>query len=92
MNSDIQKGITTVILDFVACVFQVIMVVCVAAGIKKKMNTTHDESDISCETQYGHDHSNDYIENDTRHYVVREKVEPGYVIINGVKKRIDDCE
>ena len=44
------------------------------------------EDDFTCETKYGHQH--DYSE---KRYVVHEEPKQGYVILNGVKRRIEDC-
>jgi hypothetical protein len=47
--------------------------------------------DLTCETQYGHNHSG--ISGDgSRRYVVHEEPEEGYVILNGVKRKLKDCK
>ena len=45
------------------------------------------EDDFTCETKYGHHH--DYSE---RRYVVHEEPQQGYVVLNGIKRRIEDCK
>ncbi|MBR3357415.1 MAG: hypothetical protein IKG46_06240 [Solobacterium sp.] len=44
--------------------------------------------DLTCEGQYGHDHGG----NTEKRYIVHEDPEEGYVILNGVKRRIRDCK
>jgi len=46
--------------------------------------------DLTCEQQYGHNHSSTVSEE--RRYIVHEDPEKGYVILNGVKRRIEDCK
>lgn len=51
------------------------------------------EKDISCENQYGHVHRKmDMTNVDNARYIVHEDPETGYVILNGVKRRIEDCK
>ncbi|MBQ1476914.1 MAG: hypothetical protein IIZ33_02080 [Erysipelotrichaceae bacterium] len=47
------------------------------------------EQDLTCD-RYGHDHE----ENSEfgRRYIVHEDPEDGYVILNGVKRKISDCK
>ena len=45
--------------------------------------------DLTCETKYGHDHSSTQT---PARYIVHEDPEQGYVILNGVKRRIKDCK
>lgn len=47
--------------------------------------------DITCEGEYGHNHSipADLAE---KRYIVHEEPEEGYVILNGVKRNIRDCK
>lgn len=52
-------------------------------------HTVPPSQDLTCETQYGHDHS------DTRQnkrYIVHEDPQQGYVILNGIKRKISDCK
>ena len=44
--------------------------------------------DMTCETQYGHDHGGSA----EKRFIVHEDPEEGYVILNGVKRRIRDCK
>ena len=44
--------------------------------------------DLTCETQYGHNHG----ALPEKRYIVHEDPEEGYVILNGVKRRIRDCK
>lgn len=48
------------------------------------------ENDVTCEGQYGHDHSSGALPE--KRYIVHEEPEEGYVILNGVKRRIRDCK
>lgn len=50
-------------------------------------NPFRSQKDVTCETLYGHEHD----ENGHR-YIVAQKAETGYVILNGVKRRISDCK
>ncbi len=47
------------------------------------------EQDLTCE-RYGHDHQ----ENTEfgRRYIVHEDPEEGYVILNGIKRKISECK
>ena len=45
------------------------------------------KDDFTCETKYGHDHG----PSEAR-YIVHEEPQQGYVILNGVKRRIEDCK
>ena len=45
--------------------------------------------DLTCETKYGHDHGG--IEAQKR-YIVHEDPEEGFVVLNGIKRRIKDCK
>ena len=46
--------------------------------------------DLTCETKYGHDHgSSNFAE---KRYIVHEEPEDGYVVLNGVKRKIRDCK
>lgn len=46
------------------------------------------DKDISCENQFGHLHS----KNNSSRYIVHEEPETGYVVLNGVKRKIEDCK
>ena len=46
------------------------------------------DQDLTCETKYGHDHSTP----GGRRYIVHEDPEEGYVVLNGVKRKIRDCK
>ena len=46
--------------------------------------------DLTCETKYGHNHGTDP-ERQPR-YIVHEEPQQGYVILNGVKRKISDCK
>ena len=67
----------------------------VISSIARRKNTTYSsdghavptEDDFTCETKYGHQH--DYSE---RRYVVHEEPQQGYVVLNGIKRRIEDCK
>ena len=69
----------------------------VIAGIatKRKRITISDDGhivraqqDVTCSTQYGHDHP----EQPQTRYIVHEDPESGFVILNGVKRKISDCK
>ncbi len=46
------------------------------------------ENDITCETAYGHNHA----ATGERRYIVHEDPPEGYVVLNGIKRRIEDCK
>lgn len=46
--------------------------------------------DLTC-NRYGHHHENEAMEYGQR-YVVHEDPEMGYVILNGVKRKLEDCK
>ncbi len=46
--------------------------------------------DLTCEKQYGHKHTT--IDGTAPRYIVHEEPEQGYVILNGVKRRIKDLK
>ncbi len=48
--------------------------------------------DLTCETQYGHRHNSPDDRNYAPRYIVHEEPEPGYVILNGVKRKIKDIK
>lgn len=52
------------------------------------------EKDISCENQFHHFHGPTFHETniDNSRYIVHEEPETGYVILNGVKRKISDCK
>ncbi len=45
--------------------------------------------DMTCETKYGHHHAT--IDGEHPRYIVHEEPNEGYVILNGVKRKITDC-
>lgn len=45
------------------------------------------KEDLTCNTKYGHDHHTD-----PHQYIVHEDPEEGYVILNGIKRRLKDCD
>ena len=67
----------------------------IISSAARRKNTTYSsdghavprEDDFTCETKYGHQH--DYSE---RRYVVHEEPQQGYVVLNGIKRRIEDCK
>ena len=46
--------------------------------------------DLTCEKQYGHKHTS--FDGTAPRYIVHEEPEQGYVILNGVKRRIKDLK
>jgi hypothetical protein len=49
------------------------------------------EKDITC-NRFGHRHEQTETEAYTGRYIVHEDPETGYVILNGIKRRITDCK
>ncbi len=45
--------------------------------------------DLTCETKYDHHHVPD---ENGRRYIVHEEPEDGWVVLNGVKRRVKDCK
>ena len=45
------------------------------------------KNDLTCETKYGHDHGDAQ-----PRYIVHEDPDEGYVILNGIKRRLEDCK
>lgn len=48
-------------------------------------------TDVTCETQYDHTHEQMNTSEYGKRYVVRPQVENGYVVLNGVKRKLTDC-
>lgn len=48
------------------------------------------QQDITCENEFGHQHpkNKEY----GRRYIVHEEPEEGYVVLNGIKRKITDCK
>ncbi len=46
------------------------------------------EQDLTCETEYGHDHGTSA----EPRYIVHDDPTDGYVILNGVKRSLDECK
>ena len=44
--------------------------------------------DITCETVYGHTHGQE----DGRRYIVHEDPSEGYVVLNGIKRSLEECK
>jgi hypothetical protein len=73
----------------------VILAICSALIAASKKRTRSDDGhavprrqDLTCEKKYGHQHPDD----GTHRYIVHEDPEEGYVILNGVKRKIKDCD
>ena len=48
--------------------------------------------DITCAGTYGHAHNNTALEQEYgKRYIVHNEPETGYVILNGVKRKLKDC-
>lgn len=48
--------------------------------------------DITCTTEYGHAHDTTALEQEYgKRYIVHNEPETGYVILNGVKRKLKDC-
>lgn len=50
-------------------------------------HTLPKSKDVTCETEYGHDHGPQ-----AARYIVHDDPEKGYVVLNGVKRRLEDCK
>ena len=50
------------------------------------------ENDITCEGAYGHNHAYAVSMGETPRYIVHEDPDDGYVVLNGVLRRIEDCK
>ena len=48
--------------------------------------------DVTCEREFGHNHPNNSNPEFGRRYIVHEEPEEGYVILNGIKRKITDCK
>ena len=44
--------------------------------------------DLTCEKEYGHNHHTD----SSSRYIVHQEAEDGYVVLNGVKRKISECK
>ncbi len=51
-------------------------------------HTVKASQDLTCETKYGHDHGS---QTAMKRYIVHEDPPEGYVILNGIKRKISDC-
>lgn len=49
-------------------------------------HTIERKNDITCNTKYNHNHPEE------RRYIVHEEPTQGYVILNGKKRKIEDCK
>ncbi len=49
------------------------------------------DQDLTCE-RYGHDHRKEGTNEFGRRYIVHEDPEEGFVVLNGVKRKISDCK
>ncbi len=74
----------------------------------RKPTVAHDghvlrrENDITCETQYGHNHprieefnpdgTSSSLSGPTPRYIVHDDPEEGYVVLNGIKRKLEDCK
>ncbi|MEE1354878.1 hypothetical protein [Absicoccus porci] len=65
----------------------VIVDIFLAQLVKKSKISIKPKKDVTCETQYNHDH-----DKQSERYIVHDEPEQGYVILNGVKRRIEDCK
>lgn len=48
--------------------------------------------DFTCENEFGHNHPNSSNPEYGRRYIVHEEPEEGYVVLNGIKRKISDCK
>ena len=82
-------------------IFIVILAIAIrelTGGVKKVIESTRytvssdghivdPEQDLTCETKYGHDHGKA-----APRFIVHQDAEAGYVVLNGVKRKISDCK
>lgn len=71
---------------FIIFIFIIFVTLRIAFHVVKMVSRRN--KDIRCEQLYGHDHDD---ESQTQRYIVHEEPEQGYVILNGVKRKISDC-
>lgn len=83
-------------LIYAVILFAVIITLISNAQKKKKRKTVSSDGhvvpadeDLTCDTKYGHRHVPDQ---NGRRYIVHEEPEDGWVVLNGVKRRIKDCK
>ncbi len=50
------------------------------------------KEDLTCETNDGHNHAKYSEEEYGKRYIVHNEPETGYVVLNGVKRRLVDCK
>ncbi len=77
---------------FIVAVFTIVTASRKTVRIPPKSDDGHSvppSQDLTCETQYGHDHSGP---KQTKRYIVHEDPPQGYVILNGIKRKISDCK
>ncbi len=61
----------------------------------KRRTIAHDghviprKNDITCETAYGHNHGTTQ---EDRRFIVHEDPPEGYVVLNGVKRSLEECK
>ena len=76
--------------------FLVIIIGIIKASKNKKKTISSDghvvpkKQDLTCETEFEHKHpqTNEF----GRRYIVHEEPEEGYVVLNGIKRKISDCK
>lgn len=83
-----------VIFNVIFWIFIAIICVSAASAGKRRRATRSDDGhtvrkkeDLTCENKYGHVHADDH-----HRYIVHEEPEEGYVILNGVKRKLTDCD
>ena len=70
----------------------IIAIISSVAARKRKRMVSDDghkvkiKEDLTCTTKYGHDHPES-----GHQYIVHEEPEEGYVVLNGVKRKLKDC-
>ena len=61
--------------------------------LKRRMTVSNDghvvpaNEDLTCETVYGHDHGDRQ-----PRYIVHEEPVEGYVVLNGIKRSLEECK
>ena len=78
--------------------FLVIIIGIIKASKNKKKTISSDghvvpkTQDVTCENEFGHNHPNSSNPEYGRRYIVHEEPEEGYVVLNGIKRKISDCK
>lgn len=84
-------------LIILCCIIYVLSIISVASKKKQRGrqissdgHVVQKSQDFTCETNYGHEHDAPQ-ESFERRYIVHEDPEEGYVVLNGIKRKLEDC-